>query len=340
MSLSHIFGIDVSKLTFDVHCQNNGRSAAFSNDTDGFCRFRKWYDRQLPDGTHYGDAMMVMEHTGHYGTALEQWMAAQQLPFHKRSGLEIRKSSGIVRGKTDAADARMIARFAWQRRDELQPTQPKTDTELQLSQLNSLRTKLVTDRAAYKTRLKEMQAALGDSHNQTAATVTLVIMDTLDEQIDLLDKNMQSLIERDAAYYTNYRLACSVKGIGAVTAIHMLLATRNFTAFEDWRHFASWAGVAPFPYRSGSSVRGRTKISPLANRKMKSLLHQAALIAAIHDPELKAYKERKMATGKAKMSVYNAIRAKLVARVFAAVKRGSPWLPAAQQKQILVDSAT
>lgn len=111
-----------------------------------------------------------------------------------------------------------------------------------------------------------------------------------------------------------------------VTAIAFLIYTQDFTAFDNGRQFACYAGVAPFEYTSGSSIRGRTKVSPLANRKMKALLSNCANAAVQHDPELKAYYQRKVKQGKAKMSVLNAVRAKLINRVFATVDRGTEYV--------------
>ena len=96
----------------------------------------------------------------------------------------------------------------------------------------------------------------------------------------------------------HFRLITSVVGIGMITAIAFLIYTQDFTAFENGRQFACYAGVAPFEYSSGSSIRGKTKTSPLANRKMKALLSNCASAAVQHDPELKAYYQRKVKQGK------------------------------------------
>lgn len=88
------------------------------------------------------------------------------------------------------------------------------------------------------------------------------------------------------------------------------------------RKFACYSGIAPFEYRSGISIRGRTRVNPMANKKMKRYLHKASLTGIKLDEELKKYYERKVAEGKNKMSVLNAVRNKLLARVFAVVNRG------------------
>lgn len=118
----------------------------------------------------------------------------------------------------------------------------------------------------------------------------------------------------------------SIKGIGKVTARFLIVYTMGFTAFESWRKFASYCGIAPFPHRSGTSIVGRTKVSRLANLEGKALLHQCALSAVISSPEMKAFYERRLAMGKSKMSTINIIRNKLVARAFTVVALGTPYI--------------
>jgi len=83
---------------------------------------------------------------------------------------------------------------------------------------------------------------------------------------------------------------------------------------------ACYAGVAPFEHRSGTSVRSRTRVSHLANKPLKSLLHMAALSAMQYNKDLQAYYERKVAEGKSKMLVINAVRNKLITRIFACIR--------------------
>lgn len=116
-----------------------------------------------------------------------------------------------------------------------------------------------------------------------------------------------------------YRLITSVVGIGFVTAINLIIHTNGFTMLKDTRKLACYCGVAPFEYSSGSSVKGRTKVHFMANKKLKCNLHMASLTAVKLDADLKHYYERKVADGKSKMSVLNAVKNKLLARVVACV---------------------
>ena len=112
----------------------------------------------------------------------------------------------------------------------------------------------------------------------------------------------------------------SVRGIGPVTATALLVYTKGFTAFDNAKQLACYCGVVPFNKTSGSSVRYKPSVSPFANMKLKKLLHLCAMSAIQNDTEIKAYFERKTAEGKNKMSVINAVRNKLIHRIFAVIR--------------------
>ena len=152
-------------------------------------------------------------------------------------------------------------------------------------------------------------------------------------QIEQTEKQIEAAIKDDDQLQTTLRLLCSIPGIGLVTAVALILATNNFTAFSDSRKFASYCGVAPFEHTYGSSIRGRTKTSHLANKRIKALLGNGAASAIQSDEELKTYFHRKVAEGKPKMVVINAIRAKLINRVFATINRGTEYVVLRQYGQ-------
>lgn len=120
----------------------------------------------------------------------------------------------------------------------------------------------------------------------------------------------------------------SVDGVGRVVATNMIIATEAFTCFDDSRKFNCYAGVAPFSYSSGSSQYSKSKVSHRADKTIKRLLH-LAVVAIAHKTggELKMYYERKVAEGKNRMSVINALRAKIVSRMFAFIKRNEIYRP-------------
>lgn len=123
-----------------------------------------------------------------------------------------------------------------------------------------------------------------------------------------------------------FDLICSVKGIGEQMALNFIISTDGFKRFKNGRQFASYCGVAPYPYISGTSIYGKNKVSHLANKKLKSLLNMCAVSAIQHAPEMKLFYQQKVAEGKNKMSVINIVRNKLIHRVFSVVKRGTPYV--------------
>jgi transposase len=117
----------------------------------------------------------------------------------------------------------------------------------------------------------------------------------------------------------------SVKGVGPVVALATIIKTGNFTRFTNPRKFACFCGTAPFEHTSGSSIRGKTKISSLRDKKMKTLLDLAAKSAIQYDKELQAYYTRRLTMGKSKKSTINIVRNKIIYRMFAVIKRQTPY---------------
>jgi transposase len=323
MKKKFIIGADISKSTIDLHCFGKPEWLTISNNIKGFKELLKWIKKQV--SRQLEDVLIVMEYTGIYTYNLENFLHNNQVDYVKRPALDIKRSSGIKRGKTDKADAEMISKYGWQRREELQPMKPLTQAQLDLQQLMSYRDKLVADKASYQSRIKELKAQMQQKLNERIIQSTQNILQLLKDEIKQTEAAIKALIKSDEAFNNNYELVKSVKGIGFATTVHVLIKTENFTRF-DARKFACYSGIAPFKNESGSSIRGRTKTSYLANRKIKSLFTMAAISAINHDPQLREKYEQKLQEGKAKMVALNIIRFKLITRIFSVIKRQSPYI--------------
>ena len=134
------------------------------------------------------------------------------------------------------------------------------------------------------------------------------------------ETQLNLLVKTDENLDRIFKQATSVPSIGKVTALFLFVFTNEFTMYTTPRQLACYCGVVPFEYTSGKSVKGRPRVHYMANKKMKKQLHMCALAAATHDPEMKAYFERKVAEGKNKMLVINNVRNKLVHRVCACIR--------------------
>ena len=149
----------------------------------------------------------------------------------------------------------------------------------------------------------------------------------LKKDLKKVDEQIQTLIKEDSELTRLFQLTTSVKGIGKVTATHIIVATNEFKSITEAKKFACYAGVAPFEHTSGTSINGRTHVSNMADKTMKSALHMAALCAIHYQGELQDFYLRKIEEGKNKMAVINAVRNKLIHRVFACVRDNRMYQP-------------
>jgi transposase len=109
------------------------------------------------------------------------------------------------------------------------------------------------------------------------------------------------------------------------TAIEVIIATNEFKNFTNAKQFACYCGVVPFDFSSGTSIHKRPRVSSMANVSLKTLLHMSALSAVAMKGEMREYFIRKVTQGKNKMSVINAIRNKLILRIFAVIKKDQSY---------------
>lgn len=199
--------------------------------------------------------------------------------FSQIPALDIRASKGISRSKTDKADARDIALYAWRKKDELKPTKLNSAQTSELRQLISLRDKLIKHRTAYKNSIKDLQDCYYEGVTIFIKNTQVRMINHLNEEIKKVEDRMDQIISSMPDWKENFKLIKSVRGIGPVIARYMIIYTENFTRFKSYKKFACYAGIAPFEYASGSSVKGRTRVHPCANKQLKSLLNMAAMNA-------------------------------------------------------------
>jgi transposase len=324
MKITEILGIDVSKSSLDCFLYSSQLSLEPTlNNEKGFRSIVKWLKKNV--GKDLSGLMVVMEHTGIYTWQLEQYLHKQGIAYVKRPALDIKRSVGMVRGKSDKVDAKFISKYGWMRKEDLKPIKPLSDQQFSLQQLMTYRDKLVADKASYQSRLKELSEQAAESLNEKMQASAQFLMEVLTVEIKQIEAEIEKLISEDEELTVNYELIRSVVGIGFATAVHVLITTENFTRFTDPRKFNCYCGVAPFEHTSGSSIRGKTRVSHLANKKLKSLLTMAAISAVRFDPELKLKYEQKVNEGKAKMSALNIIRAKLIERIFAVIRKQTKY---------------
>jgi transposase len=324
-----IIGIDVSKSKLDVCILTDGlnkKQLVIENNHKGYKEIMKAI-KLFSLGKE--DCFFCLEHTGVYAMPICYWFEQNEMNYSLVPALEIKRSIGIKRGKSDKADALAIARFAYYKQSELACFRlPEKD-------LQSLKV-LVTQRDKFVRAIKlfagtnEMKEFLPKSVIKDTLGINDKTVKYLKKQQKEIEAKINGIIEDNPVFKQTVELAKSVPGVGDQTAITLLVTTRCFTSITDWRKMACHAGVAPFEYTSGTSVHGKTKVNKMANKKLKTLLNFAALNAKKYDDELRLYYERKVSEGKNGMLVMNAIRCKVLSRIYATVKRGTPYVPLAK----------
>ncbi len=324
MKFKEVIGIDVGKLSNEARIHSTQLSQEFANTQIGYKAMLKWILQNVT--CNIDELMVAFEHTGIYSFPLSVFLTKNEVPFIILPGLEIKRSMGIQRGKNDKIDAKRIALYAYRRKDEIKPYQLPAIKLIEIRRLLSLRDRLVVHRASYIKNLKEGAKFLLKKDNRTFFEVQDKLLQVLTSQINKIENELDQLVDDDDAIKKQFDLITSIKGVGKLTALFMIAFTNGFTLFSDWRKFASYAGTAPFPYQSGISINGRTKVNHLANKKFKVLLNLCATASITCNPEMKAYFERRKAEGKNGMSTINIIRNKILARIFAVVNRGTPYV--------------
>lgn len=316
-----IIGADISKRSIDLSVHPHGEHLRISNDPPGFKQVIQLL-RKLK--LRSNGLIMVMEYTGWYSSNFERFLFKRGIPFSKVNPVDIKYSIGVTRGKSDKVDASRIARYAAEKLDRLKIYEAPSKSLEDLSMLNTSRDKLVRTRAGLKNSIEMFKnAGLSDSH--TAVQSQLRIIKALDKEIKKLDHQIEETIKQEERLKKNYDLLTSIKGVGPVVATNVLVKTKNFTRFTNSRKFACYCGVAPFEHSSGTSIQGKRRVSHMADKHMKTLLNLVAQIAIQRDPELQKFYQRKVDSGYAKMSALNIIRNKLLGRMFAVIKRQTPY---------------
>ncbi|MBW6459314.1 MAG: transposase [Bacteroidales bacterium] len=324
MKFSETIGIDVSKSWIDARMHLARQESRFDNTIGGYKKLIAWVEKSLV--TPKESILFAFEHTGLYSYGLSCFLSSTGYYFTLIPGLELHRSMGIVRGKEDRIDATKIALYAYRRKDEIVPYQMPARIIDQLRHLLSLRNRLVVQRAGYQASLKENTLFLQKNQDPDSFQIHDRMIHYLSKQIERIILKLIHTIQKDQNINHLFEMICSIKGVGPQTAYYMIVLTHGFILFSEWRKFASYAGTAPFPYQSGTSIKGKTKVNHLANKKIKSLLHSCALSAILYNPEMKAYYNRRSESGKSKMSTLNIIRNKILARIFAVATRGTPYV--------------
>lgn len=320
-------GIDVSKAKLDVRfvfdpTSKQHEHLIVSNEVVGIKEILVALKRKKVD---LNKVLFCFENTGLYSMPLALFFSSKKLDYWEVPALEISKSKGIARGKSDKNDAKQIAFYAITHIHKLALGSVPEEDIMKLQLLNTERDKLMKAQMIMDSS-KEVVGFIPDAINKEVLAINKKIKAECAAAIKKIEAKILAIIKGNEQILKVYNLCNSVPGLGPQTAIYLIIKTRCFTRFGSWRKLACYAGIVPFDFSSGTSIKGKKKISHLADKKMKALLNMAALSAKRHNKEIADYYNRKVAEGKHKMVVQNNIRCKVLSRIFAVVNRESPWI--------------
>ena len=321
-------GIDISKEKCNL-CYRRGleivREEECSNDVKALKKAFKAALKVL--GASVDEVLVCAEYTGRYIYPLT--VACQELDVFLwlDDPTRIKNSMGLTRGKNDVIDAARIAEYAFRYSDKAVRYYIPDAALVSMKNLLADREFLLIDRKRYQSQLTDQKKYMAPGDFKHKSGRWKKVIKSIDEQIAAIDTEIETLIAADPVLTRQKELLVSIDGIGEHIAINMIAVTGGFTRFQNARQFCSFAGLTPYRYDSGTSVRSKAKISKRSNQTMKALLHLSAVNVAtrMKEGEYRDYYERKLKEGKHVMCVMNVLRAKLVHRMFSVIKRDTEY---------------
>ena len=321
-SKQHFIGCDVSKNTLDIALYQrrtdyrNFEHIRVSNDVTGYAMFLKWLRSKK---ITISEAVVGMEHTGFYSIAFSEWLFKKKITFCLLHPIDVKNACARGRNKTDMVDSQFIADYLYTMREKLSPSGPEPKVIKTLRELRNERALAVKTRTAYINQVKT-------GSDPTTIKRMKKMIEMITSQIHQIEAEIRSVIQSDESINTNFKLLMSIHGIGLVNAITVIVATGNFTRFKTARQYAKFCSVSPLSSQSGTSVRGGNHVSKAGHNELKSVLSEAARSAIMYDSQLADYYARKRAEGKTHGCVMNAVKFKLVCRMFAVISRQAPYV--------------
>ncbi|MCG8760802.1 IS110 family transposase [Tenacibaculum finnmarkense] len=308
---TEIFGVDISKDVFDVHGSKSGHNQ-FKNEALGFKSFLK----NLPK-----KSLVVMEATGYYHYRLAQFLFKQKVSVSVVNPLSVKRfiQMKLAKVKTDKSDSKAICEYS--QINEVPLYTALTDVQSECLQLFRLLDSDIKKRTATKNKIHG-EEVLGIPSRWVYRSLKRT-KKHLDKEIKGIEARVLSLVKQDQQ--VQLTLLTSIPGIGLKTALFMIVITDGFDKFESAKQLCSYVGITPTIRESGSSVRGRSRISKVGNRKLRNLLFLCSFTACKYNKGCRDVYERIVNKGKSKKLALIAVSNKLIKQSFAIAKSGLPY---------------
>ncbi len=291
------------------------------NTPEGFRALERWLAKHKATPRN---SVACMEATGVYGEALCYYLAAKGYQVAVEPPLKVKRAFDESGHKTDAADSRQIAEYAYRFVDELIFWQPNEDLVEQIRVLLNSReqftTQLVANQNSLRTlKRKQVQTPIANQAFQEA-------IDRLKATIKSIDQEIKRLISEDPKYGQMISLLVGIPGVGMLMAANLMVLTKGFTRQMTANQLAAYVGICPYQHTSGKSVYRRARSRQYGPSQLRKLLYLAAMSNRNYNENYKMYFLRKVAEGKAKRLVLNNIANKLLKVICAMIRDQAPYI--------------
>lgn len=329
-NVKNFVGIDVSKGFFDAAIvitimeRREFIHQKFDCTEEGFKAFYKWMKLHIK--AEEFETVICMEYTGIYNWPIAEFLSGTKYVLCLEMAMQIKLSLGVQRGKNDKLDAQRIAEYAYVQREKLKQWQPSGKVIEKLQHLMAARERIVKAIKMLEVPINEFTQTGNVEMAAMLIKIHKPLLATFKKSLAVIEKQLEKTLQEDETIQALYDRITSVKGIGKVIGIYLLIYTKGFTILADKKKLGSYAGVVPFEHRSGKTVKKRSKTNHMTNAVLRCNLSMGAKSAMQWDPELKLYAERKMKEGKTYAWCITAVSNKLLARVVACVNNQKDYV--------------
>lgn len=311
-------GIDVAKAKLDcalLRPDGKYRDKVVDNNLKGFKALIEWLQKQKVALPH-----VCLEATGIYWEGVAEYLAAQEMTVSVINPAQIKAFgvSRLVRTKTDKVDARLIAVFcaerspaAWQA-----PSPSEQALRAMVLRLDALKT------------MRTQESNRADVARDAVKAGVVSHIEWLDKEIGLLAKMIREHIDNDSTLKNKGSLLDSIPGIGERTIATLLSYYADATRFNNARQAVAYAGLDPRQHQSGSSVKGKPRLSKIGHAFIRKALYMPAMVALYKTDWGKLFRLRLEAAGKAPKLIIGAMMRKLIHVAFGVLKSGKMFNPA------------
>lgn len=317
MAQKHV-GIDISKGKFNAAYQiskGNWSDAEFANTAAGRRKLVAWAGV---------DAVFTMEATGYYHLETALFLHGKKHVVHVANPMLVKRFSQMCfqRGKTDKADARMIAEYAICNEARLRDWAPAKG---RLGEARSLLTAIKQVSKQITQSVNCLAALKLTTAGRIAAHGMAILLRSQRRTLSALEESLQKIVKEE--FKEMYNAISSIPGIGPKTTAALIVCTNGFKEFENQKQVCAYVGLSPRVYESGSSVRGKGHICKLGNPYLRQLLYMCAVSSLIHNPECRKFKDSLEERGKKPKVAIVATANKLLRIAFSIAKNNTTWNP-------------